>query len=100
MKYKILSVCGTGIATSTVAAETLKEKLKLKGLDVVVKECKAAEVKSNVEMFKPALIINTTPVSNEAASGIKKFSGLPFLTGVGVDQLVNSIIDYLNSLKE
>jgi PTS system galactitol-specific IIB component len=100
MMFKILSVCGTGVATSTVAAETLKEKLKLKGFDVVVKECKAAEVKTNVELFKPALIINTTPVSDEAASGVKKFSGLPFLTGVGVDKLVNSIIDYLNSINE
>jgi galactitol PTS system EIIB component len=97
MKFKILSVCGTGVATSTVAAETCKEKLKLKGFDVEVKECKAAEVKSNVEMFRPDIIVNTTPVSDEAASGVKKFSGLPFLTGFGIDKLVDSIADYLNS---
>lgn len=98
MKFKILTVCGTGVATSTVAAETCKEKLKAKGVDVEVKECKAVEVGTNIELFRPDAIVNTTPVSDEAAKGVKKFNGIPFLTGFGIDQLVDSIYDYLQSL--
>jgi PTS system galactitol-specific IIB component len=100
MKYNILSVCGTGVATSTVAAETCKTKLKAKGIDVEVKECKATEVKTNVELFRPDVIVNTTPISDEATKGVKKFNGIPFLTGVGIDNLVNSIADYLKSVKK
>lgn len=99
MKYKILTVCGTGVATSTVAAETCKEKLKAKGIDVEVKECKAVEVKTNVELFRPDAIVNTTPVSDEASGKVKKFNGIPFLTGIGIDKLVDSIADYLKSKK-
>jgi PTS system galactitol-specific IIB component len=31
--------------------------------------------------------------------GIKKFSGLPFLTGVGMDKLADEIAAYLQSLE-
>lgn len=95
-KFKILSVCGTGVATSTVAAENCKEMLKKKGFDVEVKECKVTEVAADVDMFRPDVIVHTTPVSDAAAKGIKKFSGLPFLTGIGINQLIDKIAEYLS----
>ena len=98
MKYRILTVCGTGIATSTVAASNCKEMLEKRGLEVEVKECKAIEVKTNIDLFRPDAIVNTTPVSDEAAMGVKKFNGLPFLTGMGRDKLVDSIAEYLKGL--
>lgn len=96
-KFKILAVCGTGVATSTVAAEKCKEMLIKKGLDVDVTECKAIEVASKVDMFKPDVIVHTTPVSDEAAKGVKKFAGLPFLTGIGIDKLTDEIVVYLTN---
>ena len=96
-KFKILSVCGTGVATSTVAAETCKDMLKKKGFDVEVKECKVTEVSTSVELFRPDVIVHTTPVSDTATKGVKKFSGLPFLTGMGKDQLIDKIAEYLSN---
>ncbi|SHJ18328.1 PTS system, galactitol-specific IIB component [Geosporobacter subterraneus DSM 17957] len=98
-KYKVLTVCGTGIATSTVAAEKTKEMLKARGLDVEVVEAKASEVASKVQVLNPDVIVHTTPVSDSAAPGIKKFRGLQFLTGIGMDKLADEIADYLKSLE-
>lgn len=98
-KFKVLTVCGTGIATSTVAAEKTKEMLKARGLEVEVIEAKASEVPSKVQVFNPDVIVHTTPVSESAAPGIKKFRGLQFLTGIGMDKLADEIAEYLKSLK-
>jgi PTS system galactitol-specific IIB component len=97
-KFKVLSVCGTGIATSTVAAEKTKEMLSKRGISVDVIECKVTEVSSKVDSVKPDIIVHTTPVSDDASNGIKKFFGLPFLTGIGMDQLSDKIAEYLRSL--
>ena len=97
-KFKILTVCGTGIATSTVAAKKTKEMLSDRGIEVDVIECKVAEISTRIDALKPDVIVYTTPVSDEAANGIKKFFGLPFLTGVGRDALVDQIAEYLKSL--
>ncbi|GAA0731698.1 PTS sugar transporter subunit IIB [Clostridium oceanicum] len=99
MKYRILSVCGTGIATSTVATEKTKELLKRRGLDVEIIECKVLEVSNKILIFKPHVIVHTTPVSDEVTNGIKKFSGLAFLTGVGMDKIADDIAEYLRSLE-
>ncbi|AOT72633.1 PTS sugar transporter subunit IIB [Geosporobacter ferrireducens] len=98
-RYKVLTVCGTGIATSTVAAEKTKEMLKTRGLNVEVVEAKASEVASKVQVFNPDVIIHTTPVSESAAAGIKMFRGLQFLTGIGMDKLADEIAGYLKSLE-
>jgi galactitol-specific phosphotransferase system IIB component len=47
-KVKILVVCGTGIATSTVVSRKLEEKLPERGFNVETRQCKAAEVKENL----------------------------------------------------
>lgn len=96
--FKILSVCGTGVATSTVAAKKTKELLAKKGINVDVIECKVTEVTVRVEAVKPDVILHTTPVTDKEAKGIKKFLGLPFLTGIGMDALVDQIADYLKTL--
>ncbi len=100
MKFRILSVCGTGIATSTVAAENCKKLLKERGLDVEVIECRVTEFASKVQVFMPHAIVNTTPVSSKIAPDIKRFLAIPFLTGIGGDKLADEIADYLKSLNK
>ena len=52
--YRILSACGTGIATSTVASETCKRLLAERGIpSVEISECKALEVVGRAEIFNP-----------------------------------------------
>jgi len=97
-KFRILTVCGTGIATSTVAAEKCKEMLSARGLSIEVIECKATEVETKVPVFQPDVIVNTTILGPNIAKDVKKFRGLPFLTGIGMDKLADQISDYLKSI--
>lgn len=98
--FKILTVCGTGIATSTVAAEKCKELLNRRGLTIDAIECKATEVESKVPVYQPDAIVNTTILGENIVPEVKKFRGLAFLTGIGMEDLADEIAAYLRSIDE
>jgi Phosphotransferase system, galactitol-specific IIB component len=89
---KILVCCGTAVATSTVVAKKIEEVLKNKGFNVAVEQCKAAEVPVKAE--NADVIVTTTPVSN--VGDVPVIQTVSFLTGVGIDDDINKIIEYLN----
>ncbi|WP_171025423.1 MtlR transcriptional regulator [Enterococcus faecium] len=93
--YKVLSVCGSGVATSTLAATKLSEGLEKFDIDIEVMECKMTEVKSKVDSYSPDVIINTTEVNKDDCKGIEVFSAVPFLTGMGEEQLIENVANYL-----
>lgn len=95
MKKRILVACGTGIATSTMVANKIQSELANRGeaIDVVIEQCKVAEVSSMWRNFD--LIVSTTQVPSEVQIPI--ISGLPFLTGVGSDKVIDEIIEKLKS---
>ena len=43
---KILVACGTGVATSTIAAMAIEKEMKARGHDVHVQQCKVSEINS------------------------------------------------------
>lgn len=94
---RILVSCGTGIATSTAAAVKLKELLKHRGFEVITSECKATEVLSRASLFRPHAIVSTTHLSG---APVKVFNGLPLITGVGVEKLIDEIASFLEELPE
>ncbi|MBE3558126.1 MAG: PTS sugar transporter subunit IIB [Ktedonobacteraceae bacterium] len=93
---RILVSCGTGIATSTLAADKLKRLLKARGLTITTSSCKAAEVISKVSTFRPHVIVSTTQVAVKVP--VKVFNGLPLLSGVGVEKLADDIAAYLKTV--
>jgi galactitol PTS system EIIB component len=84
---KILVACGTAIATSTVVAKKLEEKLRARGIDVVIDQCKASEVGSKAARYD--VIVSTTEVDDARGKPIVRT--LSFLTGIGVDADVEKI---------
>jgi len=86
-KKRILVVCGTGIATSTVVAKKLEEELKKKGIEVETRQCKAAEVEGRLDGIN--LIVTTTPVPDNL--GVPVIRTLAFLTGIGEEQVVEEV---------
>ncbi|MBC7251149.1 MAG: PTS sugar transporter subunit IIB [Anaerolineae bacterium] len=90
---RVLIACGTSIATATVVAEKVKEIAKEAGISVRVAQCKAAEVRGRIETFNPHVIVATTPVPKDL--GIPVFNGVPFLSGVGMDELKAQILEAL-----
>ncbi len=90
---KILVACGTAIATSTVVAKKLEEKLRARGIDVRIDQCKASEVGGKAASYD--LIVSTTEVDD--ARGKPLVRTLSFLTGVGVDADVERIVELLGA---
>ncbi len=90
---RILVSCGTGIATSTVVAKAIEEALKDRGMNVTIRQCKVAEVKSLAD--DADLIVTTTPVSKDL--GVPVIQTLAFLTGIGKEEVIEEIIKALES---
>ena len=95
MDKRILVCCGTGIATSTMAATKLREMLKQRGITVHTTTCKSTEVAGKIQSSRPDAIVSTTKLTT--AGDIKVFSGIPLLTGVGASQLIDSIVEYFTT---
>ncbi len=89
----VLVACGTAVATSTVVARAIEEACKKAGIQVMTRQCKAAEVPTLVQQGAD-LIVTTTPLPKNITIPI--IQGLPFLTGIGRDQVLKQIIDFLN----
>lgn len=94
-KKRVLVACGTSIATATVAAAKVKEIANQAGITVEVVQCKAGEIRGRVQTVNPHLIVAMTPVPKDL--GIPVFSGLPFLSGVGIDKLKTDLLTVLKS---
>ena len=88
---RILIACGTAIATSTVVAKKLEEKLRARGLEVKIDQCKASEVASKVAGYD--LVVATTEVGDTRGKPLVRT--LSFLTGVGIDADVDKIAKLL-----
>lgn len=82
---KLLIMCGSGIATSTVATGKVKQWLKENNLEDEVKiyQSKIAEEVNNIDDYDAVITTTTVPDSIKD----KVIFGLPLLTNMGVDQM-------------
>lgn len=87
---RIIVACGSGVATSNVAAEKLRELLRERGLNL---EVRAIDIKSLESEAKVAdLLVSITPyAARDRELPIPTLNGIPLLTGVGVKGLVDQI---------
>lgn len=86
---KLLIMCGSGIATSTVVAGKVKEWLANNGLenDVQIYQSKIAEEVNNIDNYDA--VISTTTVPDSIKD--KVIFGLPLLTNIGIDEMWNKL---------
>jgi PTS system galactitol-specific IIB component len=93
LKKNILLVCGTGIATSTVVGEKIKEIAKENGFDVNINQVKVTEAKSHIEDNQVDLLIATTQLPFKVE--VPYVKGLPFISGVGEEETIENVIKIL-----
>ena len=91
MKKKVIVACGGAVATSTVAANKVVELCKKNGVDIEICQVRISEIESNL----PAdLIVTTSKVKRDF--GVPLITGMPFVSGLGVDKTKAKILDVLN----
>lgn len=84
---KVLIICGTGVATSTVVAAKVRDHLAAKGIPASVDQGKVMDlVRGDVEAD---LIVATTEVP--ASVSVPVVRALPLLTGIGEDAVLDDI---------
>ena len=88
---KIIVACGSGIATSTVALSKIQTGLESKGKlkDIQFVQTSLSELPSLVE---GATVIVTTAQGGDGF-GVPVVSGLGLITGLGVDKVIDEIIE-------
>lgn len=112
-KARILVVCGTGIATSTAAENKIQQWLSKRGYTVATNQCIAAEVTAKARSLNPDAIVTTTKLKIvkyeengrsmnciDGVLGIPAFNGVPFLTGVGEEALVDRICEAVDASRK
>lgn len=88
---RVLIICGTGIATSTVVAMKVREHLQETGLAATVDQGKVMDLLHGD--VNADLIVATTEVP--ASVSVPVISALPLLIGVGEDQVFAEIDKHL-----
>lgn len=91
MKKRIIVACGGAIATSTVAANRIRELLKANGINGEVKQTRITEL--DAEKDGADLIVTTAKVKKEY--GVPTIHGVAFISGIGIDKLEQQILDAL-----
>ena len=86
---KILVICGTGVATSTVEAVKIQEHCASQGIQISIAQGKVMDLVRGVEGYD--LIVATTPIPESIK--IPVIQGLSFLTGIGVERTLEDIVE-------
>lgn len=91
MNKRVLIVCGTGVATSTVVADKVRKHLESVGIPATVDQTKVTELHRGAASYD--VIVSTTQVRGDV--GVPVVAGLPFLTGVGVEAALAEVEGHL-----
>lgn len=92
MKRKVIVACGGAVATSTMAAEEIKDLCKENGITVEIVQCRVNEIETYMDDVD---LICTTAKVDRAFGDIPVVHGMPFISGVGIDALQDKILTIL-----
>ncbi len=90
-KFRIASVCGAGLATSTWIATKLAEILAERGIDADIAEVKIMDLSLSASNYD--LIVSASALGD--AYGVPVVQTTSILTGVGLDETVEQIVAIL-----
>lgn len=91
---RVVVACGSGVATSTMVGELLKNALAKRGMQVEVKICDFKSLSSYTA--NADLLISIAPYEN-VDYGIPVVNGIPLLTGIGTEQTVDEVVKVLSA---
>jgi len=92
MKRKIIVACGGAVATSTLAAEEIKELCEEHGITLDLVQCRVTEIETYMD---DADLICTTARVDRTFGDIPVVHGMPFVSGVGIAALRQKILTLL-----
>lgn len=97
-EIKILVVCATALATSTMAAMKLEEEFHRRGIPVKTDKGRIMDMIPLIEQTKPDIVIATAVVKMDIGTPI--FNGVPLLSGIDLDELYEEIFNCVETLQK
>lgn len=94
-KLKILIACGSGIATSTIASNEIKEICLEKNIPVDIFKCSMTELSS----YENKVDIIFTTNNYKGNLSVPNMCVTGFITGINIDTLKEEVILKLKSLQ-
>jgi PTS system galactitol-specific IIB component len=94
--YKIASVCGAGLATSTWIATKLKESLAERGIESEITEVKVMDLSLSAANYD--LIVSASNLGD--VYGVPVVVSTSILTGIGFEDTIEEIVQILEESKE
>jgi Phosphotransferase system, galactitol-specific IIB component len=93
---KIIVACGSGVATSQTVASKVEDLCKSRGIPVITQ---AVDIRSLAMHARGAdLYVSIVPY-DKTDYGIPMVSGIPFLTGIGLDAAMDQVEKILKGKK-
>lgn len=87
----ILCICGSGVVTSSMVANRLKDQLGQKGFDVEATEANPSEVEDYTLRHHYDLIAAASPV--DKTYGVPKLNAISMVTGINSDAFIKQAIE-------
>ncbi len=95
-EVKVLVACGSGVATSTVAQESIKDICKQAGIPIKVTKGTINEIPSKAPIVDVVMV--TTNYRGTIDKPLIKVFGL--ISGIGKDKIKQEIIDTCKAISE
>lgn len=89
---KIIVACGGAVATSTIAAEKIRDLLKANNIPADVQQCRIQEIAGRAA--DADLIVTTAKVSVDYGTPV--VHGVAFISGVNEEATEQKILDILS----
>ncbi len=89
----VVTVCGSGVVTSSMIAQKIKEQLRDRGWQATMLEASPVSLKSVITGKDVDVIVCASPVTEDL--GIPKVKGMGMVTGMGEEKVMNEICKVL-----
>lgn len=90
---RVLVACGGAVATSTMAADRVRELCKKHSISVDVQQCRISELASRADQAD--LIVTTAKVSRDY--GVPVVHGIAFVSGLNIEATEAKILEILGN---
>ncbi|WP_290771369.1 PTS sugar transporter subunit IIB [Anaerofustis sp.] len=89
----VLVVCGSGVATSNLAAEKLKSLCNDENISIDTYQCKASEASARKKMIDPDIIVTT--VNLDEKFDVPVINGKSLITEIGIPEFKKELFSVL-----
>lgn len=98
MKERLIVACGSGVATSQTIASKIQSKFEDDGIDFPVDAVDYKSISS--ELPSTGIYVYVAQPDDEVLQqaeelGVKVFPGVPFITGMGMDEIYDQIVSLI-----